>query len=280
MKTAVTKSALGAVALAGVVVFAAGQPAFAQTYTVTGMTATTITMDIADPDDTGEQGMVRWYATTTNTCVTPTPASQLDGSGSSVTVPSQYNGGPLTTNNLPQTGFQVTGLSGGMAYCFLIVLGDDTYWHSTTTPVQTAATAPGQPAAVTFGEVTANSIVVNWAAPSSTGGAPITEYTLTRTPAFAAAVTVTGTTYTDMNLDPETQYSYQVAATNSVSTGAASPAAMITTAAAPAATVTPSSGEQVNAAVLPEVLRGTTRGIHNSIFNRIQQRQQQDGRWK
>ena len=129
--------------------------------------------------------------------------------------------------------------------------------------------APARPAAVTFGAVTATSVVVNWVAPANNGAA-ITGYTLTRTPAFASAVTVTGTSYTDMNLDPGTQYSYQVAATNSVGTGTPSPAA----------TVTPSSGEQVNDAVLPEVLRGTTRGIHNSIFNRILQRQREDGKWK
>ena len=35
-----------------------------------------------------------------------------------------------------------------------------------------------------------------------------------------------------------------------------------------------------NEAVLPNVLRQQTHGIHNSIFNRIQQRQREDGKWK
>ena len=38
--------------------------------------------------------------------------------------------------------------------------------------------------------------------------------------------------------------------------------------------------DAVDRAVLPEVLRGTTRGIHNGIFQRILRRQTEDGQWK
>ena len=42
----------------------------------------------------------------------------------------------------------------------------------------------------------------------------------------------------------------------------------------------PSGGDAVDNAVLPNVLRGITQGVHGGILQRIQQRQQQDGRWK
>ena len=38
--------------------------------------------------------------------------------------------------------------------------------------------------------------------------------------------------------------------------------------------------DAVVAEVLPNVLRGITNGTHSGIFNRIQQRQREDGKWK
>ena len=42
----------------------------------------------------------------------------------------------------------------------------------------------------------------------------------------------------------------------------------------------PTVGEAADDAILPNVLRHQTHGIHGGIFNRIQQRQRADGRWK
>lgn len=182
-------------------------------------------------------------------------------------------------NNAQRNEGSRTPLTGGLQtntnYCIWVrsnagASGSNRIINSATTV--TITPPPSQPAPVTFTSVTANSVVINWTAPAENGAA-ITSYTLTRTPAFTSAVTVTGLTYTDTGLEPDTEYTYQVAATNSAGTSTPSVAAMTTTAA-------PTSDAQVDATVLPEVLRGTTRGINNSIYQRIQQRQREDGRWK
>ena len=82
------------------------------------------------------------------------------------------------------------------------------------------------PTAPTAGAITnsSNNITINWTAPSSDGGTPITGYRIQRSAnggAFATIVADTGstsTTYTDNGLPFGSTYDYQVAALNQVAT--------------------------------------------------------------
>ena len=90
---------------------------------------------------------------------------------------------------------------------------------------------------------------------------------------------------------PATTYCIMIFAMNSAGSAPAATDIVMTTTLTPAPPVTEMPDEMTGGddntaadatddAVLPNVLRNSIRGIHNSIFHRIQQRQRQDGRWK
>ena len=87
-------------------------------------------------------------------------------------------------------------------------------------------TAPSAPQNVTVKQGAAHQLIVGWAAPADNGGADITGYTVTLTPATGDAKTQSvkadtlQVTFTD--LDPNTAYTASVVATNGVGAGAAS----------------------------------------------------------
>lgn len=124
----------------------------------------------------------------------------------------------------------------------LFLAGAFEHWNGTTglthasliafsfTP--STATAPGSPTAVTAvaGNGNAN---VSWTAPVSTGGSPITSYTVKSSPGGFTATAPTATPVTVSGLTNGTAYTFTVTATNLVGTSAPS------TASAP---VTPASG--------------------------------------
>jgi fibronectin type 3 domain-containing protein len=71
-------------------------------------------------------------------------------------------------------------------------------------------------------KVKGGSIELNWDAPTSDGGSPITEYVVYRGTASAnmsQIATVTGTTYTDGNVQSDVRYFYTVAAANNNGVG-------------------------------------------------------------
>lgn len=85
---------------------------------------------------------------------------------------------------------------------------------------------PGAPTSVAA--VAGNAIaVITWTAPVSTGGAPITKYTVTSSPATTQQVLASGGTFT--GLTNGTAYTFTVVATNAAGDGpASSPSASIT----------------------------------------------------
>ena len=105
---------------------------------------------------------------------------------------------------------------------------------------QVVAVAPGKPTGLTVGTVTPTKIPLSWTAPTNTGGAAITSYTMERAPdvsgsagTWAVIGTASTASYTDSSLTPETTYHYRVSATNSAGRGTASDSTSGTTAALP-----------------------------------------------
>ena len=111
---------------------------------------------------------------------------------------------------------------------------------------EVVAVAPGKPTGLTVGTVTPTKIPLTWTAPTSTGGADITGYTIEQAldvngmaGTWTNITMSTTTSYTDEALDPETTYHYRVSATNSAGTGTASDSMSGTTLALPVVKVVP-----------------------------------------
>jgi Domain of unknown function (DUF4082)/Domain of unknown function (DUF1929)/Fibronectin type III domain/Glyoxal oxidase N-terminus len=96
-----------------------------------------------------------------------------------------------------------------------------------------AATVPGAPTGVSASPAGSQALV-SWTAPSSDGGSAITSYTITVTPSGGSSSQVTvnngsATSAVVTGLTNNTSYTFTVAATNSVGTGAASTASAAVT---------------------------------------------------
>jgi hypothetical protein len=147
----------------------------------------------------------------------------------------------------------ITGLTADSAYTFKVAAinsvgtGPDSAASNSVTP--TAATAPEAPTGISASAGVAQAIV-NWTAPASDGGSPITSYRITpyvgataQTPATtgagASSTTVTG-------LSNGTTYTFKVEAINVVGTGPASAASNAVTPSA--AGVVPDAPTAVTAA--------------------------------
>jgi uncharacterized repeat protein (TIGR02543 family) len=110
--------------------------------------------------------------------------------------------------------------------------------------VVVAATKPTAPLNVAATSNGAQQSDISWSAPSSTGGAAITSYTVTASPGTGTCTTST-TSCTISSLTNGTAYSFTVTATNTVGTSVASTAATATTAALYAVSFDAKSGSTV-----------------------------------
>ncbi len=130
------------------------------------------------------------------------------------------------------TSFLVGGLTNGTAYTFTVAAVNSSGKGPASSPSAAvtphAPTVPGQVRSVTAG-AGFEQVSVSWVAPSSDGGAPITRYRLTTSPA-TQAVTVPGDarSATMTRLNDGTAYRVLVAAVNSAGRGKAGASAGVT----------------------------------------------------
>jgi peptidoglycan/xylan/chitin deacetylase (PgdA/CDA1 family) len=196
----------------------------------------------------------------------PTSVSGDPGDGSvalSWTAPSSNGGSPITsyritpyigstaqtpiTTGSTGTSRTVTGLTNGTAYTFRVAAinaagtGPDSTASAAVTPTA-VQTAPGAPSGVA-GVAGDASVALSWTAPSSNGGSAITSYRITPYIGSTAQTAIntgsTGTSRTITGLTNGTAYTFRVAATNAVGTGADSTASAAVTPRAPTAPGTP-----------------------------------------
>ena len=136
---------------------------------------------------------------------------------------------PVLTGSAGTT-FTVTGLTNGTAYTFRVAAinvvgtGPDSAPSPPITPVATV-TVPGIPTGLS-GIAGDRSVALNWTAPASDGGSPITSYRITPFIGANAQTPInTGTnatSYTVGSLTNGTAYTFTVAATNAIGTGSPS----------------------------------------------------------
>jgi len=148
---------------------------------------------------------------------------------------------PVLTGST-STSYTLTGLTNGSAYTFTVAASNASGFgadSSPSAPVTPAPpTVPDVPTGVT-GAARDSAVALTWTAPDSDGGSPITSYRITPYQGSTALTAVnTGsasTGYTVTGLTNGTAYTFTVAATNAVGTGAASaPSAAVTPAVPPA----------------------------------------------
>jgi outer membrane protein assembly factor BamB len=142
------------------------------------------------------------------------------------TAPGKEAASPIATG-LTGTGYVSTGLANGTTYYFEITATNGAGTSGFSTEVSaTPVTVPGAPTQLNATTNHAGGVSLNWRAPSSNGGSPVTGYRLYRGTSAGgetALTTVSCTTstcsFTDTSTKKNTTYVYQVAAANAAGTG-------------------------------------------------------------
>ncbi|NBR24823.1 MAG: hypothetical protein EBU08_13845, partial [Micrococcales bacterium] len=150
------------------------------------------------------------------------PSSNGGSAVTSYTVTAQP-GSVTCTAIAPATSCNLLGLSNGSVYSVTVVAtnpaGDSV---SSSTVTGSPVTIPGKPT-ISATEPGANSVLVRWRAPSATGGASVTGYTVVASPGGNSCSTSGSVLFcTVTGLDNGTTYAFTVTATNSAGTGSAS----------------------------------------------------------
>jgi invasion protein IalB len=210
--------------------------------TITGVsngTAYSISVYATNDAGSGEIGVASNSATPRTLPGSPT-ITGISAADRQLTVnwraPSLTGGAPVTsytaiaqpgsitcTAVAPSTNCTLLGLSNGSVYT-VTVLATNAAGNSAESASQTSSpvTIPGKPS-ISAVEPSANSALVRWRAPSTTGGASVTSYRVLATPGGASCST-TGAEFSCLvtGLENGTTYTFTVTATNNAGVGTAS----------------------------------------------------------
>jgi hypothetical protein len=152
------------------------------------------------------------------------PASNGGSAITAYTVTSSP-GGLTASGSGNVTTATVTGLTNGTTYTFTVTatnaigIGPGSAPSNSVTPT-TGSTVPGPPQqAIAFGST--GSAFVSWSPPTSDGGSPILDYTVTPSGGPGSPATTTGTSLTVTGLTNETTYTFSVVARNANGSGLA-----------------------------------------------------------
>ena len=190
--------------------------------------------------------------------ITITFAAPSSNGGAAITGYRATCGGTATAGTLsPLT---VTGLNNGATYSCYVQASNSAGYSAASVSVLATTNAPiALPSAPIIGTATAGNVqaTVIFAPPTSTGGAPITLYTVRSNP---GGIVKTGSTspITVAGLTNGTAYTFQVAATNSSGMGAYS---------TPSNSVTPSATTTGAAASLTTSFAGGNYGANGNMFD-------------
>ena len=219
--------------------------------TVSGITGgTTYTFSVTASNSTGVSSISSSSNSVTSGGVPSAPAPVTLGQVSNGTMaiywqpPSSTGGTPITAYTVTatdgvnpitctptavsNTSCTLLGLSIGVTYSISVTATNSSGTSSASTPVtgSVGSAAPSAPAPVTLGQISNGTIAIYWQPPSSTGGTPITAYTVIATggtaPVTCAPTSVSNTSCTLVGLSAGITYSISVTATNSVGTSLAS----------------------------------------------------------
>ena len=219
--------------------------------TVSGITGgTTYTFSVTASNSTGVSSVSSSSNSVTSGGVPSAPAPVTLGQVSNGTMaiywqpPSSTGGTPITAYTVTatagvnpitctptavsNTSCTLLGLSIGVTYSISVTATNSSGTSSASTPVtgSVGSAAPSAPAPVTLGQISNGTIAIYWQPPSSTGGTPITAYTVIATggtaPVTCAPTSVSNTSCTLVGLSAGITYSISVTATNSVGTSLAS----------------------------------------------------------
>jgi hypothetical protein len=133
----------------------------------------------------------------------------------------RVDGGTLTWVPVATTSYTAGGLAPGTSHSFSVTVVNGAGSSPALTGNQsTLATVPDAPMNLVLGPATSTTITASWTAPSNTGGAAISKYTVSVDDGTAIDVAV-GTTYTATGLAPSAWHTFSVRAVNTIGASAA-----------------------------------------------------------
>lgn len=170
----------------------------------------------------------------------PTGVTGLPGNGQvtvSWTAPASNGGSPITTYTVSASPGGQTCTTGGTLSCTVSGLTNNTNYTftvvatnasgngpaSTASAAVTPASLPDPPYAI-YGVAGNGQVTVAWTAPDSTGGYPVTGYTVTSAPGGQTCTTTGATSCVVSGLTNGTAYTFTATATTMIGTGLASSA--------------------------------------------------------
>jgi hypothetical protein len=182
----------------------------------------TLSCVLPEPEEPSAPAKVTFTGTTTTSVVVNWAAPASNGSAITGYTLEQKAGVAGTFSEVyagTDLSYSATGLSTGETYYFRVKatngIGDSEFSEVAEVFIPNVPATPG---AVTFGDITESSVVINWMAPDN-GGSAITSYVLERklgTENFETVYSGSNLTFTSQGLSGENTYIFRVKATNAV----------------------------------------------------------------